>query len=53
MLGGFVVGLGESYATGYLPQGSTFQNLYVFAFLIVAILIRPSGILGRADIRKV
>ncbi len=53
MLGGLVVGMGESYATGYLPQGSTFQNLYVFAFLIVAILIRPSGILGRADIQKV
>jgi branched-chain amino acid transport system permease protein len=53
MLGGFVVGLAESYATGYLPQGSTFQNLYVFSLLIVVILIRPSGLLGRADIKKV
>jgi branched-chain amino acid transport system permease protein len=53
MLGGLVVGLGESYATGYLPQGSTFQNLYVFAFLILVILLRPSGLLGRAAIRKV
>jgi len=53
MLGGFVVGLAESYATGYLPQGSTFQNLYVFSLLIVVILVRPSGLLGRADIKKV
>ena len=53
MLGGLVVGLGESYATGYLPQGSTFQNLYVFAFLILVILLRPSGLLGRAAIQKV
>jgi branched-chain amino acid transport system permease protein len=53
MLGGLVVGLGESYATGYLPQGSTFQNLYVFAFLIIAILVRPSGLLGRATVQKV
>jgi branched-chain amino acid transport system permease protein len=53
MLGGFVVGLAESYSTGYLPQGSTFQNLYVFSLLIVVILIRPSGLLGRADIKKV
>jgi len=53
MLGGLVVGLGESYATGYLPQGSTFQNLYVFAFLIIVILLRPSGLLGRAAIQKV
>ena len=53
MVGGLVVGLGESYSTGYLPQGSTFQNLYVFAFLIVAIVLRPSGLLGRAAVQKV
>jgi len=53
MVGGILVGLLESYATGYLPQGSTFQNLYVFAFLIVVILLRPSGLLGRAAIQKV
>src|SRR6478735_8634971 len=53
MLGGLLVGLAESYATGYLPRGSTFQNLYVFALLILIILIRPSGILGKADVSKV
>ena len=53
MVGGLVVGLGESYSTGYLPQGSTFQNLYVFAFLIIAIVVRPSGLLGRAVVQKV
>jgi branched-chain amino acid transport system permease protein len=48
MLGGLLVGLAESYA-----QGSTFQNLYVFALLILIILIRPSGLLGKADVKKV
>ncbi len=52
MVGGLVVGLAESYATGYLPQGSTFQNLYVFALLILVILIRPSGLLGTAVVQK-
>jgi branched-chain amino acid transport system permease protein len=52
MLGGIIVGLAESYATGYLPQGSTFQNLYVFALLILVILIRPSGLFGRAVLQK-
>jgi branched-chain amino acid transport system permease protein len=52
MLGGLVVGFAESYATGYLPEGSTFQNLYVFALLILVILIRPSGLLGRAAVQK-
>ena len=53
MVGGLIVGLAESYATGYLPQGSTFQNLYVFALLILVILIRPSGLFGKATISKV
>jgi branched-chain amino acid transport system permease protein len=53
MLGGLLVGLAESYATGYLPRGSTFQNLYVFALLIVIIIVRPTGILGKADVNKV
>jgi branched-chain amino acid transport system permease protein len=53
MAGGLIVGLAESYATGYLPQGSTFQNLYVFALLILVILIRPSGLFGKAAIQKV
>ena len=53
MLGGLVVGLGEAYATGYLPQGSTFQDFWVFSLLIVVLLVRPTGLLGKADIRKV
>jgi branched-chain amino acid transport system permease protein len=53
MVGGLIVGLAESYATGYLPQGSTFQNLYVFALLILVILIRPSGLFGAAVLKKV
>jgi len=53
MLGGLLVGLAESYATGYLPQGSTFQNLYVFALLIAIIIIRPQGLLGKPDVNKV
>jgi branched-chain amino acid transport system permease protein len=52
MLGGLALGLGESYATGYLPEGSTFENLYVFIVLILVILIRPSGLFGRAVVQK-
>src|SRR4029079_8243871 len=53
VVGGRISGLAESYATGSLPQGSTFQNLYVFALLIAVILIRPSGLFGTAAIQKV
>jgi branched-chain amino acid transport system permease protein len=51
--GGLTIGLLEAYSTGYLPQGSRFQNLYVFAVLIIVILIRPSGLFGKATIQKV
>jgi branched-chain amino acid transport system permease protein len=53
MLGGFLIGLTEAYSTGYLPQGSTFHDLYVFALLIIIILVRPQGLLGKADVKKV
>ncbi len=53
MLGGFLIGLTEAFATGYLPGGSTYANLYVFAFLIAMFLIRPSGLLGSPVIQKV
>jgi branched-chain amino acid transport system permease protein len=53
MLGGLLLGFAEAFAVGYLPQGSTFQNIYVFLILIVFLLIRPQGIMGRPDIQKV
>jgi branched-subunit amino acid ABC-type transport system permease component len=38
---------------GYLPGGTQWSDLYVFSGLIVLMIIRPQGLLGRADIRKV
>jgi branched-chain amino acid transport system permease protein len=51
MLGGMVIGLAEAFATGYLS--STFYDLIVFAILIVVLIVRPTGLLGKADIKKV
>jgi branched-chain amino acid transport system permease protein len=53
MLGGFLIGLLESYATGYMPQGATFQDLWIFIVLIVFLLLRPNGLLGQPAIKKV
>jgi branched-chain amino acid transport system permease protein len=52
MLGGLFIGLAESYADGYLPQGPTFQDMWVFFILIAMMLLRPSGLLGRAEIKR-
>src|SRR5207237_5740926 len=53
MLGGLFIGLAEALATGYLPQGGTFQDFWVFVVLIVVMLVRPTGLLGRAELSKV
>jgi branched-chain amino acid transport system permease protein len=51
MLGGIVVGLTESYASGYL--GGKWSDLTVFAILIAVLIVRPSGLLGSRAIQKV
>jgi branched-chain amino acid transport system permease protein len=51
MLGGLLIGMVESFTAAYIS--STFQNLIVFAILIVVMLVRPTGLLGKASITKV
>ena len=51
MLGGLLIGIAESFITGYIS--STYTNLLVFGLLIVVMLVRPSGLLGRAQLQKV
>ena len=59
MLGGLVIGLAEAMTVGYIETitrgyvTSRFTDLIVFLLLIVVLLVRPTGLLGRADIRKV
>ena len=51
MLGGLLIGLAQSFVTGYIS--STYTNLLVFGLLIVVMVVRPSGLLGRAQLQKV
>jgi branched-chain amino acid transport system permease protein len=57
MLGGFLLGTVEAVTITYLitwiglPEG--LSNLIIFSLLIVFMLVRPQGILGRPDIKKV
>ncbi len=51
VVGGLLIGLAESFTIGYLT--STFQQAVVFLILIAVMLVRPSGILGRAAVQKV
>jgi branched-chain amino acid transport system permease protein len=49
--GGLLIGLAEAFATGYLS--STFQQAIVFGILIAVMLVRPSGLFGKAAVQKV
>lgn len=51
MLGGIVLGLCESYATVYIS--SDYENVFAFAILILILIFRPSGLLGKAKTEKV
>jgi branched-chain amino acid transport system permease protein len=51
MLGGLLVGLAEAYASGYF--GGRWAELVVFGVLIFVLLVRPSGLLGTAELKKV
>jgi branched-chain amino acid transport system permease protein len=48
MLGGYVLGLAEVLFVGLLPpEYSGYRNVFVFATLIIILLIMPNGLLGR------
>ena len=51
VLGGLIIGLAESFSIAYVS--STFSDLIVFGLLIAVMLVRPTGLLGKADIKKV
>jgi branched-chain amino acid transport system permease protein len=51
MAGGLILGLAEAYTAGYVS--TKWSDLVVFLILIAFMILRPQGLLGRADIRKV
>lgn len=51
LIGAAILGLSETYVAGYLS--STYRDALAFFILIVVLLVRPSGILGRKRIEKV
>jgi branched-chain amino acid transport system permease protein len=51
MIGGIVIGLCEAFSLSYIS--TKYSDLIVFGILIVTMLIRPTGILGRRALQKV
>lgn len=53
MLGGFLLGILESLAAGLLPNGSDWKDVIAFSVLLLILLFRPEGLLGRHVPEKV
>ncbi|MDR1968032.1 MAG: high-affinity branched-chain amino acid ABC transporter permease LivH [Burkholderiaceae bacterium] len=51
MLGGMLLGLAETFASGYMP--AEYKDMVAFGLLILVLLVRPTGLLGRPDVEKV
>ncbi|MDO6460157.1 branched-chain amino acid ABC transporter permease LivH [Granulosicoccaceae sp. 1_MG-2023] len=51
VLGGFILGLTESFATGYVS--SDYEDVFAFSLLVLILLFKPAGLLGKSSIEKV
>ncbi|GAB6191719.1 branched-chain amino acid ABC transporter permease [Desulfocastanea catecholica] len=51
VLGSFVLGLTESFATGYVS--SDYEDVFAFSLLVLILIFKPSGLLGKATNQKV
>jgi branched-chain amino acid transport system permease protein len=52
-VGGYLLGVLENLAAGYLPDGTQFKSTIAFLVIVLVLCVRPSGLLGRHYIKKV
>ena len=50
-LGGIIIGVTETLVSGYIS--STYRDAIAFAVLILILLVKPSGLLGKKETEKV
>jgi branched-chain amino acid transport system permease protein len=50
-LGGIIIGVTETFVAGYIS--STYRDAIAFGILILILLVKPSGLLGKKEIEKV
>jgi branched-chain amino acid transport system permease protein len=53
VLGGLFIGLIEAFVTAYVQDGLKWADAVVFAVLVLVLVFRPSGLLGRPIVEKV
>ncbi len=51
MLGGVILGLAETFAAAYIS--SQYKDIVAFSLLVLILLFRPTGLLGKPEVEKV
>ena len=51
VLGSLVLGCCEAFFTGFVS--SDYEDVFAFVILVLILIFRPAGILGRSDTQKV
>ena len=53
IIGGIILGIVESFTMAFVPGGSPYKEIFAFIVVILFLLFKPSGILGKKVIEKV
>ncbi len=51
MLGGLLVGIAESFFSGFV--NTDYKDVFAFGILVLILIIKPSGLLGHPEVEKV
>ena len=51
MLGGVLLGVAETFAAAYIS--SEYKDIVAFGLLVLILLFRPTGLLGKPEVEKV
>ncbi|SDL94391.1 branched-chain amino acid transport system permease protein [Modicisalibacter muralis] len=52
MLGGLILGLLESFGTNIEFIGSEWKDVFTFAILILVLVFKPTGLLGKSEVER-
>jgi branched-chain amino acid transport system permease protein len=52
MVGGVLLGIIETLAAGYIPQGGAWKDAIAFLILILILILRPTGLLGERVVER-
>lgn len=51
VLGSLVLGMAEAFAAGYIS--SVYEDVFAFVILVLILIFKPSGLLGKPEVQKV